>query len=359
VLYRLLSAQLTLAFHNEFRTPGPSEMRHSCLFVAISLALLTLSGCRVESGGDSTSTRNPATNVDLRFSTFTLLEQTDTVLFADLIQAVEPDPNTQSTFDAAAVADSIRNQIALFAGLTYSDEQPPQIESARNPLDIIRRVIGENAVENFNEGRQYIVRRIKQGEAGEYSNRTNQVQIRFIDESALKDGQPENDYNWQYPIVKWVYTPESSNLVTRVLTWASSGSFPPGSTRPSATLATQFLPEAFSSSGYNDGARVITEGSVVIENEREMAFARSYSGSNTDSLIIDGTAIGTSENTEGGPEFTFAGQIVDCVKIEMDYELPKVRVYTSIDQTPSTDAYCSEKTEPEYEYATKESGLRP
>src|SRR5690606_41528414 len=67
VLYRLLSALVTLAVHTLFRTPGSPEMRHSCLFAAVSLTLLILSGCRIESGGDSSSTLNPASNVDLTF----------------------------------------------------------------------------------------------------------------------------------------------------------------------------------------------------------------------------------------------------------------------------------------------------
>ncbi|MGC8119718.1 hypothetical protein [Marinobacter sp. VGCF2001] len=334
-------------------------MRHSCFFVAVSFTLLTLSGCRIDSGGDSSSTRNPATNVDLTFSSFDLTLQTNNTLLADLVQAVEPDPNAANSAESQAVADSIREQLALFAGLDYTGDTPPGLLSVRNPLDLIRRVIGENEVANFQEGRQYIVRRIEQGEAGEYNNRTNRVNVRFTDQTALLDGQPEQEYNWPYPIVKWVYTPDSSNRITRILTWTAAGDFPDGSTRPSATLATQFKPAGFSSTGYNDGARTNTEGTLVIPGERELSFTRAYEGLDSDTLIIDGTNVGTEDNTQGGPEFTFAGNTVDCVKIRMDYDTPEVHVFTSLNQAPGSADYCSEKTTPEYQYATRHTGLRP
>ena len=334
-------------------------MRHSCLFAAVSLTLLTLSGCRIESSGDSSSTLNPASNVDLTFSSFTLTEQTSNTLFADLVRAVEPDASIPDATEAENLATSIRTQVALFAGLDYTSDEPPRISSVRNPLDLIRRVIGENEVANFQEGRQYMVRRIERGEAGEYNNRTNRVQVRFTDQTAALEGRPVQEYNWQYPIVKWVYTPDSSNRVTRVLTWAASGTFPEESTQPSATLATQFTPASFASTGYNDGARTQTEGSIVIEGERELSFTRTYEGLDSDTLIIDGTNIGTNDNSEGGPEFEFAGDSVDCVKIRMDYDAPKVMVFTSYNEAPGSSNYCSEKTEPDYQYATMQTGLRP
>ncbi|MBN7769863.1 hypothetical protein KUV44_13965 [Marinobacter daepoensis] len=334
-------------------------MRHSCFFVAVSLTILTLSGCRIESGGGSSSAFNPATNVDLTFSSFDLSEQTGNTLFADVIQGVEPDPYAPNAGEARTVADSLRAQLTQFAGLTYTDETPPALSSVRNALDLMRRVIGEGDVRNFQEGRQYIERRIDQGKAGEYNNRTNQVQVRFTDQTAWMEGKPAQDYQWQYPIVKWVYTPDSSNRVTRILTWTPAGSFPAGSTRPSATLATQFNPVRFSSSGYNDDARLRTEGTLVIEGERELSFVRTYEGLNSDTLIIDGTQAGTADNTTGGPEFSFAGKTVDCVKIVLDYATPEAQLFTSLDEAPGSEGYCSEKAEADLEFATVQTGLRP
>src|SRR5690554_6966434 len=76
-------------------------MRHSCLFVAVSLSVLTLSGCRMESTGSSAF--NPATNVDLVFSTFDLTntEQAPDTLsftrFSDFYQGIQPTGDRKST----------------------------------------------------------------------------------------------------------------------------------------------------------------------------------------------------------------------------------------------------------------------
>jgi len=280
------------------------------------------------------------------------------MLFSDLISAVEPDPNATNEFDAQEVAHDIREQLSIFFSLELSEDSPIQIESSRNPLDLMRRVIGENEVRNFQDGRNYIVERVNRGEAGEYNNRTNQVQIRFIDLEALLSGGSLQNYQWNYPIVKWVYTPDTSDRVTRILTWVASGEFPENSTRPSATLGTQFMPNAFSASGYNDGARDSSDGSVVIEGEREMSFVRQFRGINKDTLIIDGTAIGTNQNTQPGPSFDFAGHTIDCLKIVMDYSAPLLTVFKSSGETPNTASYCTQKADPDFSYATVHTGFR-
>ena len=108
----------------------------------------------------------------------------------------------------------------------------------------------------------------------------------------------------------------------------------------------------------------------MIEGEREMAFVREYQGLNTDIVRIDGTAIGTDGGTEGGPEFEFAGETVDCLRIEMNYADPSVAVFTSLDEPPQQDDpdnpdqteanpdYCLNLDTPTLSYATAPSGLR-
>ncbi|MBW7471846.1 hypothetical protein [Marinobacter sp. F4218] len=341
-------------------------MRHFCKFSAIAFATLLLAGCGPEDSGPTAF--NPATNVDLTFSTFTLTEQTENSLFGDLVPAVEPADANNS--EAQAIADGIRTQLALFLGLTYAQDAGPSIESVRNPMDLMRRVIGENEVANFIDARQYISSRIDAGQAGEYSNTTNDVSIRFTDQKAFTEGLPVTEYNWRYPIAKWVYTPDTSGLVTRVISWVASGDFPADSTRPSATLGTEFRARDFQTSGYNDGARLHAEGSLVIKGERELAFIREYQDLNTDTVLIDGTAVGTSEGTQGGPEFEFAGDTVDCLKIEMDYAGPSVEVFTSLDQPPQMEDpdnpgqtmanpdYCLNQDTATAGYPTRQTGLR-
>lgn len=341
-------------------------MRHSCIFTTFTLAMMSLGGCSLEDTGPSAL--NPATNVDPVFSSFTLTEQTTTALFHDLSVAVEP--ASPDDAEASATARGIRQQLSVFLDIAYTDATPPAIASVRNPLDLMRRVIGEGEIANFVEARQYISARIDAGQAGEYSNTTNGVSVRFTDQGAFDQGLSVAAYEWRYPIVKWVYTPDTSNRVTRVLTWASSGSFPEGSTRPSATLGTEFLPRDFLASGYNDQARLHTEGSVVIEGEREMAFVREYDGLNIDIINIDGTNVGTDQGTSGGPEFQFAGETVDCLKVRMHYSEKRVEVFTSLNQPPRVEDpdnpgelmanpdYCLNRDAATNSYQTRDSGLR-
>lgn len=332
-------------------------MRHARVFAVVTLSALVAAGCQMESSSGS-STLNPATDVNVTFSSFELNQQPETFLFTDLILAIEPDANAPEASEARQQAAAIRAEIARFAGLSYNQESPSQISSVRNPLDLIHRVIGANEIQNFTEARQYMVQRIQAGEAGEYNNRTNQVSIRFTDLKAFEEGKALQDYEWKYPIAKWVYTPDSSNRVTRVLTWVASGSFADNTTRPSATLATQFAPESFRASGYNELGRLYTEGTLVIEGEREMSFARQYEGLNSDTLIIDGTKLGTANDTAGGPVFEFNNQAVDCLKIEMDYSAPELRIFRSLDEPPTSPDYCSKKATPDARYATRVTGLR-
>ncbi|NVD34267.1 hypothetical protein [Marinobacter lutaoensis] len=330
-------------------------MRRSRLFAASTAVAAALAGgCGMEDTGSNAL--NPATDVDPVFFSFTLTEQTDTTLFHDLLLALEPAPYSEP--EADTLAEAIRDQLALFLNLSYQPGPPLTLVSVRNPLDLMRRVIGENEIENFNEARRYISARIDEGVAGEYSNTTNDALVRFTDQGAIFEGRPITDYEWRYPIVKWVYTPDTSNRVTRVLTWVASGEFPEGSTRPSATLGTQFDPSGFQAIGYNDGARLHSEGSVVIEGEREMAFVRDYDGENTDAITIDGTAAGTAEGT-AGPDFEFGGQTVDCLKVVMHYGEKRVDLYTSRDVDPDDEAYCTAQDSPTASYATADTGLRP
>lgn len=335
-------------------------MRHSCIFAAISLSVAALAGCGMEDTGQVAF--NPATNVDVTFSSFTLTEATDTFLFSDLFQAVQP----ADTGDARAIelAAAIHTQLAGFLNLTYSADESPALASVRNPLDLMHRVIGEDEIGNFRNGREYISSRIDEGAAGEYSNTTNDVSIRFTDQQAMLDGGSVSDYQWIYPILKWTYTPDTSNRVTRIISWVASGDFPEGSTRPSATLGTEFQPRDFQAIGYNDAARLHTEGSIVIEGEREMAFVREYDGLNTDVINIDGTATGTVNGSSGGPDFEFAGSQADCVKVTMDYATQTVAVFMSLDEAPndgeaSNPAYCLNKDTPDDSYQGTAITLRP
>lgn len=155
-------------------------MRHSCLFAAVSLTLLTLSGCRVDSGGDSSSTLNPASNVDLTFSTFDLAD-TDRAppntlsktRFADFYPGIEPNGADQTAEYQATAAD-IRRHIDRFIGAEPTSDGK-SYRKVRNPLDLMNQVISVGRVDNFDEGRSYIRRRIEADESGTYNSRANQA----------------------------------------------------------------------------------------------------------------------------------------------------------------------------------------
>ncbi|MDO3721457.1 hypothetical protein QVZ43_06950 [Marinobacter sp. chi1] len=353
-------------------------MRHSCIFVAVAAGTLSLAGCGLESSGSSSF--NPAINVSLGFSSFTLTEAMDTTLFNDLYQAVEADPADPDFSDAQRVAENLREELSVFLNLGLSEDKST-ITTVRNPLDLMRRVIGEDEVTSFTEARQYISEKIDAQEVGIYDTTTNGVSVQFTDQGAAEAGAELTDYFWVYPTVKWVHTPDTTGNVIRTLVWVAAGTFPENSTRPSAALGTEFLGRDFATAGYNDEARIVTEGTVVIEGEREMSFSRTYTGLQADTVIIDGTRIGTSEvpedpdkpsGTKEGAKFSFAGQPEDisCLKFEMDYSVPEVRIYTSSgeaprlanpespDETITNPDYCTNLESPTFKYSSAPTGLR-
>jgi hypothetical protein len=332
-------------------------MRHFRTFTVFSFLALGLSACGVDDTGPTAF--NPATNIDVMLSSFTMKEvpPQHTSLFSDLLKKLEPAPSEDES--AHELAAAIRAQLALFLGLKYSTEPEWELISFRNPLDLLRREIGADAVANFTDAKRYISSRIDDAQPGEYSNTSKGVYIRFTSQEASEETDASiTDYQWRYPILKWVYTPDTSNRVTRVINWVATGEFPEGSTRPSATLGTQFYPRDFGRTGYNDGARLHSEGSIVIEGEREMAFTREYASPETDIINIDGTKIGTSDDTTGGPEFSFAGSDIDCLKVQMNYDTSSVDIYTSLNKAPTSDDYCFKLSTPTESYSVKSASRR-
>jgi len=90
-------------------------MRHSCLFAAVSLTRLSLTGCRMESSGSSAF--NPATNVDRTFSSFDLsnTEQAPDALgytrFNDFYKGIQPANNDADDAVHLATVEETRRHI--------------------------------------------------------------------------------------------------------------------------------------------------------------------------------------------------------------------------------------------------------
>ncbi|MFO8141092.1 MAG: hypothetical protein R6T87_04230, partial [Marinobacter sp.] len=171
-------------------------MRHSCLFVAVALMLLSLNGCRLESTGSSAF--NPATNVDLTFSSFDLsnTDQAPTTLtytrFSDFYTGIEPSVEAGQNIDNhLATVKEIRRHLDRFIGAQPADNGN-SYASVRNPLDLMNQVISVGGINNFDEGRRYIRDRIAVNQAGSYNTRSVGARLRFTDQAAADSQRPLN-----------------------------------------------------------------------------------------------------------------------------------------------------------------------
>ncbi|WP_166268705.1 hypothetical protein [Marinobacter caseinilyticus] len=314
-------------------------MNHHHSLAIFSLAFLALAGC----GNDSNdSAFNPATNVDLVFSTFDITEPLEQTLLWDFYRGVEPAPGQPDR--AFELAAALRQQSGEFIVATPSDEDPTRYIRVRNPLDLMHQVIGENAVTNFNQGRSEISRLIDQSKPGEFNTTTNNVSIRFTDQSAIVTEAPSADAVWHYPILKWSYTPDKADNVIRVIQYRGVSDGETSTTSPSATYGSEFTSRDFSEFGYNAPVRALA--TLVIEGERELGLTQEFANASTDFLIIDGTAIG-NRNEAGGPDFEFAGGTVDCARVELDYAAQTLVLYLSHNQPPRLDEIPEDPADPD------------
>mgnify|MGYP004246101715 CR=1 FL=1 len=131
-------------------------MRHSCIFAAVSMTTLVLSGCGLEDTGPSAF--NPATNVDLTFSSFNL-ENTEVApdnlgntRFWDFYRGIQPAADDS---DDLQTTGEIRSHIEVFIRATPTDAGT-SYDSVRNPLDLMNQVLASGEVTNFQEGKRYI-----------------------------------------------------------------------------------------------------------------------------------------------------------------------------------------------------------
>src|SRR5690606_2314739 len=175
-------------------------MRHSCLFAAVSATAISLAGCGAESTGSSTL--NPASDVDLRFSTFDLTNTDrapDTLgrtRFSDYYSGIEPS-GADDTPDNQQTVEEIRRDIDIFIGATPSDDGRSYPDS-RDPLHLLSQVSSVAQAANFDDARTYIPNRIEQSVAGNYTPRGAGALIRFIDQAAENNEGALNNREWYY-----------------------------------------------------------------------------------------------------------------------------------------------------------------
>ena len=313
-------------------------MRHSCLFAAVSLTLLTLSGCRVDSGGDSSSTLNPASNVDLTFSTFDLAD-TDRApntlsktRFADFYPGIEPNGADQTAEYQATAAD-IRRHIDRFIGAEPTSDGK-SYRKVRNPLDLMNQVISVGRVDNFDEGRGYIRRRIEADESGTYNSRANQASIRFTDQAATLETRPLNAREWRYQTLDWRYQAgsETGHVYRTIQHVARSVDAEDRDKQPqllSVLAGSRFNAASFSAIGYNQPEYATAD--YVSRDYGGIELRQEFIGTTQkDTLYIKSPEQAVIDFSRHG--FNMEDDSPDCLRIELDYGMSKVHLFVSNDE---------------------------
>lgn len=325
-------------------------MRHSCIFAAVSLTTLVLSGCGLEDTGPTAF--NPATNVDLTFSSFDLQnteaapDNLSHTRFWDFYRGIQPaaeDPDDLET------TSEIRSHIEIFTRATATDSGT-SYDSVRNPLDLMNQVLASGEVTNFQEGKRYISQRIADGVAGTYNTRGNGAQIRFTDQSAVIADLPLNDQLWIYPTLDWRYLPdgpEGSDLenkvyrtiqyVSRSVEEAEQGEQPE---LVSVLAGSRFDANSFMTLGYSPTEFATAD--YLSRNHGSIELRQDFIDENIDTLFIknqDSEVI----QLDRYAGYTSEDNHPDCLRVELDYNMELVRIFASdgeparIDDPDSTD----------------------
>ncbi|MEC7815624.1 MAG: hypothetical protein VX939_05100 [Pseudomonadota bacterium] len=316
-------------------------MRHACLFTGVSIVLLALTGCRVESGsGGGSSAFNPATNVDLTFSTFDLTNTSQApatlsyTRFADFYPGITPE-GAGDTAENRATVRELREHVERFIRATPT-ATGDGYDRVRNPLDLINQVISVGEIDNFDEGRRYIRDRIAQGAAGTYNTRSAGAIIRFTDQAALLAGSSLNDYEWRYPTLDWRYQPSDpeggglDDKVYRTIQYvARSVDASVADEQPeliSLLAGSRYDARAFSDIGYNqpEYATVdyVSRSFGGIELRQEFAAVEPL-----DTLFIKSPDEPVIDLTRYDPAIEDTSP--DCLRVELNYAMDEVRIYAS------------------------------
>lgn len=297
---------------------------------------LVLSGCGLEDTGPTAF--NPATNVDLTFSSFDL-ENTEVApdnlsntRFWDFYRGIQPSGEDSDDLDTTS---EIRSHIEIFIRATAA-ESGTSYDSVRNPLDLMNQVLASGEVTNFQEGKRYISQRIADGVAGTYNTRGNGAQIRFTDQSAVIADLPLNDQLWIYPTLDWRYLPDGpegsdlDNKVYRTIQYVSR------SVEEEEQAAQPELVSVLAGSRF-DASSFVTLGYSPTEFATADYLSRSYGSielrqdfinENTDTLFIKNDESEVIK-LDRYPGYTRENNHPDCLRIELDYNMELVRIFAS------------------------------
>ncbi|MBR9870318.1 MAG: hypothetical protein GYB26_04195 [Gammaproteobacteria bacterium] len=316
-------------------------MRSVFLYATISMAFATVTGCGSDSSGSSAL--NPASDVDLTFSTFDLTntpqapETLEHTLFNDYYSGIEPS-GTDATPENRETAKDIRRHIDNFIGATPA-EDGKSYTRVRNPLDLMNQVISVGEVDNFDDGRQYISDRIGQSTAGTYNTRSAGASIRFTDQAATNTQQALNDREWRYQTLDWRYVPKTGNessldeKVYRTIQYiARSVDTAQQDRQPelvSLLAGARFSAPNFSASGYNKPE--LATADFVSRNHGGIELRQEFIGEEQkDTLFIKNSKEPVIDYRRHGVILEEANP--DCQRVELNYAMSKVQIYTSNDE---------------------------
>jgi len=336
-----------------------------------------LTACGGEDSASS-STSGKIDSVTREFETFRLVDDLSTTLFHDFIAGVQP-AETQTQMppeEAMKVARALVEQVRPFIDATLTTDGF-ELTSVRNPLDLIHREIASNQVGVFNEGRAFVADLVAENRPGQYNTRISNANIQFIEIPDDPEAPVTNDNVWNYPTLSWAYAPDSSNRVSRVIQYLGYGYTDPALQAPSIIDGRQYRPGTFAIEGYN--RPIETLGSIAIPSGRQLSYQQDMESQNSTDPQIDVFGWGgvrplveepeedaTDENEsptdeppggvvgENGPRFDFNGEEIDCLRVVLNYRTQLVKIYTSLEQTSDSVAWCGhEDATPTYQYDTK------
>lgn len=316
-------------------------MRSALLYAALSLAVTTLSGCGSDSSGSSAL--NPASNVDLTFSTFDLAntpqapETLTYTLFSDYYSGIEP-TGADDTEQNRQTANDIRRHIDIFIRATPA-EDGTRYTKVRNPLDLMNQIISVGNVRNFNEGRQYISDRIGESAAGTYNSRSAGASIRFTDQAATNAQLALNEREWRYQTLDWRYVPKTANessldeKVYRTIQYiARSVDAAQQDQQPellSLLAGARFGAPAFSATGYNQPE--LATADFVSRNHGGIELRQEFIGEEEkDTLFIKNSPHPVINFRRHG--VLLDNENPDCQRVELNYAGSQVQIYTSDDE---------------------------
>lgn len=300
------------------------------------MTTLVLSGCGLEDTGPSAF--NPATNVDLTFSSFTL-ENTEVApdnlsntRFRDFYRGIQP---AGEASDDLETTSEIRSHIEIFIRATPTDSGT-SYDSVRNPLDLMNQVLASGEVTNFQEGKRYISQRIADGVAGTYNTRGNGAQIRFTDQSAVIADLPLNDQLWIYPTLDWRYLPDGpeesdlENKVYRTIQYVSrSVEEEDQAAQPelvSVLAGSRFDANSFMTLGYSPTEFATAD--YLSRNHGSIELRQDFIDENTDTLFIKNDESEVIK-LDRYPGYTREDNHPDCLRIELDYNMERVSIFAS------------------------------